>query len=126
MAVGVARVFFLNVRGVGQDERAQIARARRAEDAAAKSAADQPRQIAAVIEMRVREDHRVDALGIDRQRRPVAEPQLLQALKETAVDEHAVAAEVEQMFGAGDGAGGAEERQRGHQKTIFHHGRYET
>ena len=51
------------------------------------------------------------ALAVDRQRLPVALPQLLQTLKQPAVDEDPVASGVEQMLGAGDGAGGAKERQ---------------
>src|SRR5437016_1384463 len=114
VTVGMARVFFLDVRRIWQDERAEIARARSAEDSAAESGADQARQVPAMIQMRVGEDHRVDAARIDRQRRPVPLAQLLQSLEEPAVDEHAVIADVEQMLGAGDRAGGAEKRQRRH------------
>ena len=58
--VRLPRILFLNVRRIGEHERAQVARARRAEDAAAKALADQPRQVPAMIEMRMREDDGVD------------------------------------------------------------------
>ena len=90
-----------------------------AEDAAAKTAGDQPRQVAAVIEVRVRQHHGVDALGIDRKRRPVPDAQLFQSLKQAAVDEHAVTAEIQQMLRPGDGPCGAEKRQSGHSMTIL-------
>ena len=123
MPVRLPRVLFLDARRVRQHERAQVARARRAEDAAAKALADQPRQVAAVIEMRVREDDGVDRAGRDRERGPVAQPQLLEALEQAAVDENAMVAEIEQMLRAGDGAGGAEKRQRGrHRRALYSEG----
>ena len=112
-------VLFLNVRRVGQDERAQVARPGGAEDAAAKSAGDQPRQVAAMVEVRVREHDGVDALRVDRKRRPVPQAQLFQSLKQPAIDEHAVIAEVQQMLRPGDGPCGAEKRQSGHSMTIL-------
>ena len=114
VTVGVARVFFLDVRRVWQDERAEIARAGRAEDSTAESGADQARQVPAMIQMRVGEDHRVDAARIDRQRRPVPLAQLFEALEEPAVDEHAMISEIDQVLGARDRARGAEKRQRWH------------
>ena len=60
VAVGVRRVFFLQPAGVGQDDLAQILRALRAEHAAAESLRHEPRQIAAMIEVRVRQHDRVD------------------------------------------------------------------
>ena len=75
---------------------------------------DEPRQIAAMIEMGVREDNRVDAAGGKRQRLPVAFAQFLQALEEAAVDENAHAGGVEKVFRAGYRARGAEESQGRH------------
>jgi hypothetical protein len=59
LTIGFARVFFLNVCGVRQDERAQILRARGAKHPTAKALRYQPRQEPAVIEMCVREHHGV-------------------------------------------------------------------
>ena len=77
----------------------------------AKPLRDQPRQVAAVIEMRVRQHHRVDRRGRIGSARPVAQPQLLQPLKQPAIDQDPTAAQIEQMLGAGDRAGGSEKRQ---------------
>ena len=77
----------------------------------AKSGRDQPRQVAAMVEVRVGEDDGVDRGGVDRQRLPVALAQLLETLKQPAVDEDAMAVHLEQVLRAGHGAGGAEERQ---------------
>ena len=69
--------------------RAEILGAGGAEHAAAKAAGDQPRQIAAVIEMRVRQHDGVDVGRRDRQSLPVALAQLLEPLEQPAVDENA-------------------------------------
>ena len=105
-------VFFLDARRVGQHQRAQLARRRRTEDAAGETLGHEPRQIAAVIEVRVREDNGIDPRRIDGKRPPVAIAQLLEPLEQAAVDQDAAIAEVEQMLGTGDGASGSEERQR--------------
>ena len=109
--VGVAGLFFLEVRRIGQHDRAQVARARRAEDPAAKSLRDEPREVAAVIEVGMRQHHGVDARGVDRKRRPVPLPQLLEPLKQPAVHEHAMAAEIDQMLRAGDRTRRAQKRE---------------
>jgi hypothetical protein len=98
MLVRLPRVLLLDVRGIRQHERAQVARARRTKDAAAKALADQPRKVTTVIEMSMREDDCVDLRRRDRKRRPVAMPQLFETLKEAAVDENPMVAEIEQMF----------------------------
>ena len=64
--------------------------------------------------MRVREDDGVERRGMDGQRRPVAAPQLLQPLEQSAVDQHALPIDFEQILRAGHRAGGAEERQGTH------------
>ena len=45
-------------------------------------------QVAAVVEVRVGEDHGIDVGCLDRQRRPVAPTQLLVALKQPPIDQH--------------------------------------
>ena len=62
-----------------------------------------------MVEMRVRQHDGIDARRAHRQRLPVPLAQLLESLKQTAVDEHPLAAGLEQVLGAGDGAGGAQE-----------------
>ena len=88
VAVRVRRVFFLDAAGVGQHDPAEILRAGGAEDAAAEALRDEPRQIAAVIEVRVRQHDGVDLRWLDRKVLPVPLAQLLQPLEEPRVDEH--------------------------------------
>jgi hypothetical protein len=64
--VPVQRVFILNVGGVGQHDVGQVARGRRRIDRPFESLANQPGQLAAVIDVGMGEDHRVDALRMAR------------------------------------------------------------
>jgi len=75
------------------------------------------RKVSAMIEMRVRQDDRVNRIGAERERAPVALAQLLQPLKQSRVNEDAVAAGVEKMLRTGDRAGGAKTRQCGHRSV---------
>ena len=118
VAVGVASVFFLDVRGVGEHQRAEVAGACRAEHAALESLGDQAGQVAAVVEMRVGQDDGVDVVRVDGERLPVAEAEFLESLEEPAVDEHAVTAEIEQVFRPGDRPGSSKKCQRRHGQTI--------
>ena len=79
--VGEFRVLFLQVAGVGQENRTQIARRARAVNGSSEAALDQQRQIAAVVEMGMGENDGIDAARFDRKRRPVLEAQRLEALK---------------------------------------------
>ena len=54
---------------------------------AAKAQLHQPRQEAAVVDVRMRQHHRIDRARRHGQRRPVAQAQLLDALEQAAVDE---------------------------------------
>jgi len=74
VTVGVSRVFFLDMGGIGQDERAQVASAGRAEDPAFEALGNQAGEIAAVVEVGMRQDDGVDAHGSHGQRLPVAQP----------------------------------------------------
>src|SRR5258708_14186322 len=80
------RVFFLETAGIGQDDLAEILRPLRTEHAAAEALRDQPRQVAAMIEMRVREDDRLDAGSRNRQILPVPLAHLLQPLEQPGID----------------------------------------
>ena len=86
VTVGVGRIFFLDPAGVGQHDAAEILGAGGAENAAAETLRHQPRQIAAMIEVRVRQDDRVDVCRGNRQVLPVALAQLLQPLEQPRVD----------------------------------------
>jgi hypothetical protein len=75
---------------------------------------DQERQIAAVIEVGMGQNDRVDLPGIEGKRRAIAQPQVFEALEQPAVDKDLATAGRDQVFGAGHRPGGAPERE-------FHH-----
>ena len=60
-----------------------------------------------MIEVGVGEDDRVDGCRGHREGLPVPQAQLLEALKQTAVDQNPAPVHLEQMLGPGHGAGGA-------------------
>lgn len=60
--------------------------------------------IAAMVQVGVGEHHGVDLRGIDLQTLPVEFAQVLEPLKQSAVDENPGVAVGEKVFGAGDGA----------------------
>ena len=77
LAVGVVGVFLLVVRGVQQQQLGQRLGGRRRIHRPAKAVLHEPRQVADVIDVRVRQHHGVDLRGIERQPLPVPQPQLL-------------------------------------------------
>ena len=66
-----------------------------------------------MVKVGVREDDRVDVFGGHGQRLPIAQAQLLVALKQAAVDQQALVLVFDQVFGAGHGVGSAEEGDGG-------------
>ena len=113
VAVREVGFFLLQVAAVRQQDAAQVMRGGRAVHLAPEALTRQQRQVAAVVNVRVGEDHGVDLSRIDRQRRPVAQAQLLVALEQPAVDQYPRCALLNQVFRAGDGVGSA-------QKLEFH------
>jgi len=89
MAVREFCVFLLQVRAVGQQNLAERERCRRTIDRPAKALARQHRQEAAVIDMRVSQDHGIEPTRVELQRRPVAQAQLLVTLEQAAIDQDA-------------------------------------
>ena len=73
--------------------------------------------IATVVEMRVGQDDSVHAVRRDRQRVPVAQAQLLEALEQTAVHKQRLRAAANQVFGAGDAVSAADEL-KGHSHGV--------
>src|SRR4051794_15032246 len=65
------------------------------------------------------EDDGVDAPWIDRKRGPVSEPQLLESLEQSPVDEDPGRAEVHEILRTGHRAGGAKKRQRYHSLPVL-------
>ena len=114
LAIRVARVFFLDVRRVGQHQRTQILRAGRAEHPAAKSVGHEPREVPAVVEVGVGQHNRVNIGGGNGQRLPVSLAQVLQPLEQPAVDEQPYTGGVQKVFRTGYRSGRSQEGQGWH------------
>ena len=114
VSIGVGGFLLLNLRTVEQDELGHGRSGGAHVDGAAKAILHQSRQVAGVIQVRVRQHHRVDGFCIDRQRPPVLLAQRLQALEQAAVHQQPRSAGGQQVLGSGDGAGTAEAGEREH------------
>jgi hypothetical protein len=71
---------------------------------------NQAGQPADVIEVCVREDNAVDAVGKNGKGRPVTQAKLFEPLEHSAVNQEPSAVDVQEVLGAGDGSGGSEKR----------------
>ncbi len=76
-ALGFLGVFFLQVRGIGKQNVAQLDGGRVGINRAAIAVADQPRQVSRMVQVRVRQHAPVKRRRFLRQRIPIAQPQLL-------------------------------------------------
>ena len=114
VAVRERGVFFLQASGIGQHDLAEILRAQRAEHAAAEALRDEPRQVAAVIQVRVGQDDGLEARGGNRQILPVPQAELLQALEQPGIHHDAGAVRFHQVLGTRDGPRRSEKRHRDH------------
>ena len=102
------RVFFLQVAGIRKQDAAQIDGRLRGVDRAAVAFLHQSRNPTTVIEMRVRQNHRIDFIRWNGRLLPIPFAPLLLSLEESAVDQHletrsscAVVVRVNQMFRTG-------------------------
>ena len=116
-----ARFFLLQVAGIGQDDGTQIDRRRRGINWPVESLFGQPGNPAAMVEMRVRQNHRIDVARGNRSIFPVAQSPIFRALKKTAVHQHLhaglvgnVVARVDEVLRSGNGPGSAEKLKIGH------------
>src|SRR5690606_5804420 len=116
--VGELGFFLLEPGAVAQQDLAQLARGFGRDDLSAKSVAHQRGQVAAVVEVRVAQHDAVDLARRQRKPRPVAIAQLLEPLEQAAVEQDLPTARVEQVARAGDGVGGAGERELHWKKSL--------
>ena len=91
-------VFFLQVRGIGQQDIAKLDRSRVGEDRPAKAVADQAWQVAGMVQMRVRQDAPIERGRFLRERIPVAKAKLLQPLEQAAIHQQPLAFRFDQIF----------------------------
>ncbi|MNR23952.1 hypothetical protein D3C85_1410050 [compost metagenome] len=111
LAVRIIGVFFRQVGAVWQQDSAQLRGAHGAVHAAAEAVAHQQGQIPAVVDVGMGQHHGVELGRIERQWIPVAQAQGLVSLEQATVDHDLVTAGIEQVLGAGDRIGRAEELQ---------------
>ena len=109
MAVRAPRVFLLQPCTVEQQHLGEVTCGRRAVDRAGEALFHERGQEAAVVQVRVAQHHRVDRARVDREGRPVALAQRLEALVEAAVEQDALATELDEVARAGDRIRRAEE-----------------
>ncbi len=101
----------LQLRGVKEHELGELRRAARREDAVLEAERAELRDEAAVVEMCVRQQERVDRPRVVRVRDPVADHVVRAALEHAAVDEHTRTIGLEQVLGPRHRPRGAEEVQ---------------
>ena len=102
LAGRVTRVLFLQMGGIQHDQSGQFPRSGRCDDFAGKSPFCQQRQTTAVVQVRVREQHKVDALRIKSERVGIVLAQFMPALIHPAIDQDPPACALHQMAGTGN------------------------
>jgi hypothetical protein len=105
------RELLLEPAAVEEDDLDQLRARAREVDGAAEARADGQRQEAAVIEVGVRDQDRIQGGGVEAQRHPVADHVVRAALEHPAVDQDAGALGGDEEARAGDGARATEEAQ---------------
>jgi hypothetical protein len=111
LLVGPAGVFLLQVGTVAQQHIAQVPRGGGRVDRALEALAAECGQVAAVVEVGVGEQHRVELHCGRSERSPVAFAQGFVALEQASIEQEALLAQGQQVARARDGVGGAEESE---------------
>jgi hypothetical protein len=94
-AIGVVGVFLFQMCGIVKLQLAKLRGGLGAVNGAAETGLHKSRQVADVIDMRVRQNHAGDGGWIERQPLPVALAELFKSLEQAAVDQHASIARLE-------------------------------
>ena len=97
-----ARVLLLDVRGIGEHDRAEVARRRGCPDRLVVAAADEKGQAPRVIDVRVREHDRVDLVHRYRERAVLLVAGEAAPLEHPAVEQHGAAVDAEDVARPGD------------------------
>src|SRR5579864_4844265 len=90
-------VFLLKAGAVEQDQLRNVFRRSRRIDWACEAVLHEPRQVTAMIQVRMGHDYRIDRRGLDWKGLPVELAKLTQTLEHAAVDEHSFAGPIDQM-----------------------------
>lgn len=118
MAIQPGDVAFMNVRGIWQHDAAQIARGWCGKDVAFETAFAEMRQIAAVVDVRMREHHHIDFFRIEREVAIALHGLVAMALIKTAIQQNALSVDFDEVLGACGGASSTAEFE-------FHDGRWD-
>ena len=114
-----SRVFFLQMGRIGEQHRAKFMSGGIRIDRAAIAVPVQSRQIAGVVNVRVRQQHPVNGRWIDRQLVPIALLQLLRAFEKPAIHQQTLALCFDKIFRAGNRACRAKESNFRHRADIL-------
>ena len=101
-SVVVRGVLFLEVAGVRKHDSREVRGPSRRGDSPPEAVLDEPGQVADMVDVGVGQRDGVDPRGVDGQRIPVPEAQVLQSLVEPAVDEEPASVHLDQELRAGD------------------------
>jgi len=107
VTIGEFRILFLQVTGIRQQDFTEIRCRARTEGWSRKTLPDQQRKVAGVIEMSMREQNRIDPMGVNREAIPIAQAQRLEALEQAAIDQESVVSTLDEVLGAGNGSSAA-------------------
>ena len=119
VAPGEVGLLLLEMPAVRQDQAAEFLGPLGGVDAATEAVSHECGQVAGVIEVRVGDHHRVDALGRHRERGAVALAEHLIALEEPAVDQDPSVRGLDEIAGSRDGVGRTEEAEPGGGHTAI-------
>jgi CheY-like chemotaxis protein len=111
VGVEVLGFLFEQVARIGEQDAAEVERGRRAVHRAVETLPCQQRQIAAVVDVRMRQHDGVDVHRRQRQGSPIAQSQRLVALEQPAIDQQTTLVRAQQVFRTGDGVGRPEKLQ---------------
>ena len=111
VAVCKLRVPLEQMPTIEEQDLAEVSSRRCAVDLTLESILHQQRQVAGMIEVRVREDDAINRARLDRKWRPIPVLELLVPLEQAAVDQHSCGAELEQGFRARYSLGSSKECQ---------------
>ena len=95
--IRVSRFLFKQMRAIQQHDFSQIASRLCTNNLTAKPVSHQHRQIAAVVEMSVAQDNRINFPWRHRKRGPVAQSQRLKALKQATVEQYPLVARFDKV-----------------------------
>ena len=98
MPIRILGFFFLQMTAIGKQDLTEITGRARAVDSAFETVLGEQRQVTAVIDMSMGEDYCLDRPGIDGQRFPVSQAQLLEALEQPAINKELFGTAAQEVF----------------------------